>query len=310
MPARHARIPRHICTLLLVGALHAHAPSLLAAAPADQHPPDPGTPIDPDRAPAVDDPANLLPNGDFNDPADNGEHPAHWQPIDNLAIFWQPDDAADNGSEDRGRVIRFNTDVNQAQAYDWWVQRFVHDAPLSEAPEREPTTPPKYDTLAGLDGVFMWSDFIEIEQGGAYRVYVDARGPPSKVFIRGYDERLERSFADEIPAVQQLFREARGEPARDDAGRPVRFRPRYRYTTWFPVGGSDQWRTYTHQQPRHPNNRIITRNVRYIRIALYAYWPPGEYHYNNVRVVPVEPDPEQARPDASEQQRRDGRVIE
>lgn len=279
---------------------------VLGATPADHQAPEPGTPIDSARAPAVDDPANLLPNGDFRTPADNGEHPAHWQAIDNLSIFWEPD----AGDVERGRVIRFNTDVNQSQAYEWWVQRFVHNAPLSDAPEREPTTPPRYDTLAGLDGVFMWSDFIEIEPGGAYRVYVDAKGPPSKVFIRGYEEKVELGFGDEIPSVQQLFREARGEPTHDDAGRPVRFRPRYRYTTWFPVGGSDQWETYTHAQPRHPNNRIITQNVRYIRIALYAYWPAGEYLYDNVRVFAVEPEPEQARPDATDRQHRDGRVIE
>ena len=34
-----------------------------------------------------------------------------------------------------------------------------------DPPKKLPTTPPKYDTLAGLDGVWYWSDFIEIEKG-------------------------------------------------------------------------------------------------------------------------------------------------
>ena len=34
-----------------------------------------------------------------------------------------------------------------------------------DAQKKLATTPPKYDTLAGLDGVWYWSDFIEIQKG-------------------------------------------------------------------------------------------------------------------------------------------------
>ena len=227
--------------------------------------------------------ANLIRNGGFEKPASDGAHPAHWQAIDGLVYFWpKADDAG------RGRIMRINTDVKQAQAYRWWVQRFVHDKPLSAAPRRAPTQPPRYDTVAGLEGGFYWSHYIPVEPGGAYRVYVDAKGPTSKVFIAGYEKKQPIYFGDEQPAVRERFRKARGESMLNESGRKKPEHLRYTYTTWFPVGGSDQWRTYTHREPRHPNDNPVTEDVRYIRIMLYPYWPPGEYFYDNVRVVRVD----------------------
>ncbi len=236
--------------------------------------------VSPDDLPNEKD--NLLPNGSFDTPAKDKTHPAHWQAIDNLVFFWEKAD-----DPERGRIIRIDTDVNQGQAYQWWIDRFVHDAPLDKAPNKRPTQPPKYNTVAGLEGGFYWSDYIPVKPGAAYRVYVDAKGPASKVFIRGYEEKLPLSFGDEHPAVQEQFRNARGEPKLDKNGRPVQYHLRYLYTTWFPVGGSDEWKTYTHHMPRHPNNNPVTEDVRYIRIMIYPYWPPGEYYYDNVRVVEV-----------------------
>lgn len=235
---------------------------------------------------------NLLPNGDFNTPSKDGTHPAHWQHIDNLVFFW----TTDPKQPKRGKVIKIDTDVYQHQAYQWWIERFVHREPLKKAPKKLPTSGPKYNTIAGLDGGFFWSDFIEIKKGGAYKVCVDAKGSPAYVFIRGYEKKLPVTFADECPAVQEQFRRARGEPLKDAKGRPIKYRLRYLYTTKFSVGGSKQWKTYTHIKPRHPNNREITENVRYIRICIYPYWPPGEYWFDNVRVFEITPDPNQPKP--------------
>jgi hypothetical protein len=259
--------------------------ALAAVALAQQ--PDGGTALPAGKTytqPYPDDAVNLLPNGDFEQVNEQGDGPHHWQAIDNLVYHWAEDPAA----PERGRVIRINTDVYQQQAYAWWARRYVQGLPLDQAPARRPTSGNKYDTIAGLDGGFYWSDPIPVKPGGAYRVYVDAKGPKAKVFIRGYVREPQISFGDEAPAVQQVFRRARGEPETDENGRPIRYRLRYTYTTWFAVGGSDEWTTYTHLQPRHPNNREITENVRWIRIMLYPYWPPGTYWFDNVRVVEVE----------------------
>jgi len=248
---------------------------------------------------------NLILNGDFETPAEDGAHPAHWQEIDNLVFFWTTDPEA----PERGKVIKIDTDVYQRQAYAWWIDRFVHGKPASDAPAKEPTSGLKYDTIGGLDGGYYWSDFIEIKKGGAYKVYIDAKGPAAYVFIRGYDKKLPISFGDEAPATQQQFRRARGEPRTDARGRPVKYRLRYQYTAKFNVGGSNDWTTYTHEKPRHPNSRDITENVRYIRICIYPYWPAATYWYDNVRVVEVAPHDEQAKPTAGEADLEEGKVV-
>jgi len=264
-----------------------------------------GKTVPPDQAPAVDSEANLIRNGGFDAPAEDAAHPAHWQSVDNLVWRWI--DAPDE--EDRGKVIKIDTDVKQKQAYRWWIQRFVHGQGLAAAPEKAKTTPPKYDTIAGLDGGFYWSHWIPVKQGGAYRVYVDAKGPASLVFMRGYEEKPELFFADEHPSVQEVFRKARGESEVDERGRPKVYRLRYIYTTKFRVGGSKRWKTYTHEMPRHPNSRQITEGVRWVRIMLYPHWPPGVYWYDNVRVVEVAPDAQQADPDAEEADYEEGKVV-
>lgn len=235
------------------------------------------------------DAVNLLPNGDYEAPNEAGDGPAHWQRPDGLVVHWVDDPAGE-----RGKVIRIDTDVYQRQAYAWWVQRYVHGAALNLAPKKQPTSGNKYDTIGGLDGGWYWSDPIPVKQGGAYRVFVDARGPKAKVFLRGYEDKPHVSFGDESPAVQQLFRGPRGEPTEDEDGRPVRYRLRYRYTTWFAVGGSDDWKTYSHLQTRHPNNREITENVRWVRVMLYPYWPADVYWFDHVRVVEVPPEADQS----------------
>lgn len=248
---------------------------------------------------------NLLHNGDFEVADETGESPRGWQQVDGLVWRWMTD--AD--SPERGKILRINTDIKQSQAYKWWARFYGHHAPLAEAPSPEPTRPPRYDTIGGLDGGFYWSAFFPIEKDKAYKVYIDAKGPPSKVFIRGYVKPLPVSFADESPAVQAVLRKARNEPEVDANGRPVRYRLRYKYTTWFAVGGSDEWETYTHIKPRHPTSREITQDVRYLRIMIYPFWPTGVYDYDNVRVVEVEPDAQQANPDVPEVDREEGNVI-
>ncbi|HUU10285.1 MAG TPA: hypothetical protein VM431_07060 [Phycisphaerae bacterium] len=249
--------------------------------------------------------ANLIANGDFETPADDGTHPAHWQAVDNLVFFWTTDAQA----PERGKVIRVDTDVYQSQAYQWWIDRFVRGKPLAEVPTKTPTSGLKYDTIGGLDGGWYWSDFIEVKKGGAYKVYVDVKGPGCLVFIRGYEKKLPISFGDEAPAAQEQFRKARGDPLTDKNGRPVKYYLRYRYTAHFGAGGSDEWQTYTHIKPRHPNSRDIIENVRYIRIMLYPFWPAATYWFDNVRVVEVPPDADQARPKADEADVEEGKVV-
>lgn len=303
-PVRWTR--RVLAGAVFVATMAAAAP--LAGAAQAARPPKPVAAAEQtvEKADAPDPKANLLPNGDFETPAaDDPTRPDRWQAVDNLVFFWTTDPDA----PERGKVIKIDTDVYQSQAYKWWVERFVRGKPPADAPARQPTSGPKYDTIGGLDGGWYWSDFIEIKKGAAYKVYVDAKGPACLVFVRGYEKKVPISFGDEAPAVQEQFRRARGEPMNDAGGRPIKYRLRYIYTAKFPAGGSDTWQTYTHTKPRHPTSRDLTENVRYLRICLYPFWPATTYWFDNVRVVEVEPDAAQAKPEAEKADLEEGKVV-
>lgn len=248
---------------------------------------------------------NLIRNGDFEQPNEAGDAPRFWQVVDNLVYRWTTDPDA----PERGKVIKIDTAVPQAQAYEWWVEHFVKGAPLANAPAKLPFSGPGFDTIGAYDGGFYMSDFIPIKPGRAYRVYVDVKGPTCKVFVKGYEKEVPVSFADEQPSVQQLFRQARNEPEVDDKGRPVRYYLRYSYHKWFPAGGPNKWQTYGIERPAHPTSRELTKNVRFIRIMLYPYWPNAEYMFDNIRVVEVDPEPDQANPTASEADYKEGKVV-
>ncbi|MCX5659117.1 MAG: hypothetical protein NTW19_05260 [Planctomycetota bacterium] len=255
----------------------------------------------PAPAPGVE---NLIRNGDFEQPNDTNDGPKFWQPVDNLVYHW----ATDAEAPERGKVIKIDTGVHESQAYDWWTERFVKGAPLANAPAK---TPGAYmDSIGALDGGFFWSDYIPIKPDKAYMVYVDVKGGGCKVFVRGYEKEVPLSFADEEPATQQVFRQARNEPENDASGKPIRYRLRYSYTKWFSAGGGGKWQTYSLDKPAHPTSRELTKNVRFLRVMLYPYWPNGEYMFDNVRVVEVPADADQANPTAAtEADYKEGKVA-
>ncbi|MCC7192622.1 MAG: hypothetical protein IT444_07555 [Phycisphaeraceae bacterium] len=274
------------------------------AEPAPQTQPAPPPAIEAGETPTGD---NLMPNGDFEQ-AGEGEKkdsPKHWQRIEGLVWHWQADPTA----PEHGKAIMIDTDVDQRQAYNWWVQRYLNGAPIDRAPKKTANPVPGYGTIAGLDGGYYWSDLIPIKPGRAYQVYVDAKGPASKVFVRGYEKEVPLFFGDEAPATVEMFRKARGQPELDAKGRPVRYRLRYRYSKWFSVGGSDEWKTYTHEKPIDPTGREITEDVRYIRVMLYPYWPQGQYWYDNIRVYEVDPLPDRGVPEAQKEDFEEMKVV-
>jgi hypothetical protein len=143
---------------------------------------------------------NLVANGDFEAGTDT---PAGWQKIDSLTTFWVKDP---DGK--RGKVLKFDTDVLQSQAYDWWV-KIAGTAKAKDAPKKLPTTPPKYDTLAGLDGVWYWSDPFPLEKGKAYWLTLDVKGAEIMAWLVGYPEKPDTSFGADAKAFQEYFREKR-----------------------------------------------------------------------------------------------------
>jgi len=202
--------------------------------------------------------------------AGSGEKPVGWERMDGLTTFWL-DDPTGAG---RGRVIKMDTRMVQSQADEWWV-KWRAGAPASQAPKPIFAKPPAYGAVAGLHGSHYYSDFFEIKPGMRYRVLADliatnGGGGAPKVFVKGYTM---------VPAT---VREA--EPQRREIWR-----------TYMPCRGcAGGWKhyseTFTIPDRGVKMSNVITLQVKWIRIIPYAYWPPGVYYWDNVKVVeePVE----------------------
>jgi hypothetical protein len=272
---------------LLAAAVVAALALLPAATPAPasdgppavgEAPPPPGVPFDNDDSRRLmqlePTSPSLLRNGSFEE----GRYwPSAWEPVDGLTTFWAA------GGTDGERCLRVCTDVLEAQ----WQQRAreVHAAvaeaarasggnpqaletnPVPPPPERVPTSPPYYDTVAGLHGVHYRSDYVECRPDAVYRVCTDARcetGCAPMVFVKGF-------FDQEVET--------------EDGPRLVR-RDAYRAPmTLDPCDGT--WRRYA--RLFHPSRSQSTLDgeplaATHLQVQLYAYWKPGDYFFDNVRL--------------------------
>lgn len=220
---------------------------------------------------------NLIINGNFEA---GTATPEGWQSVDGLSSFW-----VDDPDPAHGKVLRFNTDVLQSQAYPWWKQ-IAAGAVAKDAPLRLPTVEPKYDTLAGLDGVWFWSDPIPVEKGKAYWLTVDGKGPgPVEVWLHGYPEKPSTRFGADAAAFQgYLLKEAGQAP--NVRGRKA-FIHTYVWKGRVTLSLSNEWKTHSRREkPFRPT--AVTPTVKWVRIQLFPYWPPGDYYIDNVSLVEVD----------------------
>jgi hypothetical protein len=228
---------------------------------------------------------NLVQNGSF----EGGRYwPYGWQATDGLTTFWVP------GGTDGQRCLRIYTDVLDAQwnAREQQVRAAVEEAtaksggqaqalpqdPVPPAPERRPTSPPYYDTVAGVHGVHYRSDYVKVQPGAIYRFCIDARteaeGEP-KVFVKGFFD-------------QKLVTKDGYQVVRRDA-----------YDSQMALDPCDgQWRRYAREL--HPSLSKSTLGGKplkpeWLQVQIYGYWKPGNYYFDNVRLEVVgmeEPQPE------------------
>jgi hypothetical protein len=232
-----------------------------------------------DPAPAPDNrPVNLLRNGDFE--AGDGT-PAGWQTVDGLSSFWVRDD-----DPAHGKVIQFDTDVLQSQAYDWWV-KIARGASPKDAPGKEMTQGDRYATLAGNDGVWFWSDPAPVEKGKAYWLTLDAKGPgPIMVWLVGYPDRPSTAFGADEGAFQEYLQGKVSRPQPNKRGRDP-FLHKYVWKGQLACNTSDKWQTFSRRkQPFRPT--AATPEVRYLRVLILPTWPPGVYRVDNVKLSEVD----------------------
>ena len=162
-------------------------------------------------------------------------------------------------------------------------------AKAKDAPKKMPTVEPKYDTIAGNDGVWFWSDPIPIEKGKAYWLTLDVKGPPHARLAGRLpgESRTPRSGPTPRRSRSSERNRERASPSREAARlRAVRS---HKYV-W--NGPADSRAAPTSGTPisrrGKPFRPTAARpSVKYVRVLIYPFWPPGEYYVDNVRLYEV-----------------------
>jgi hypothetical protein len=222
---------------------------------------------------------------------------------DNVSTFFEP------GPPGHGGVLRVRTDLSR----DPWLA-YRKALLLGRASSTRPPKIPQdtgYSSIAGLEGVHVRSDWIPAKPGRRYWLKADVcpvdapLGAGSstfpKVFLKGFTQRISakdglaqsalaelgitpRQFATMDKAKQQKL------IARDAKLHPKRYlRECYRW--YLPCRASKgRW---SHFASPVPPVGSLPKNVQYLQIQIYTYWPPGTYLWDNVYLYA---DPNQKQP--------------
>ncbi|HZU95106.1 MAG TPA: type II secretion system protein GspG [Planctomycetota bacterium] len=195
---------------------------------------------------------NLVANPGFEE---GTQHPDHWDRCDGLTSFWEKDPVRG------GKCIRLNSRVANDEFHARLEEMKQENPPPPKEPR--PLKDPAYDSVGGNDGVSYWSDWIEVKPGARYRLSVDVRseGGTPKVFVKGYAE-MPFDVEEDGKAKHVLMRKVA-------------------YKVFLDAPGGREWRTST-------LDFCPTRDrddVKWIRVMLYAYWPPQNYWFDNISVV-------------------------
>jgi hypothetical protein len=194
----------------------------------------------------------LVKNGTF-EAGDKG--PEGWQKVDGLTLFWVA------GQSPTGKCLKMDTDVYETQ-WNAWKKQQKEGAPAQMAPEKIQPTGNRYDTVGGNYGVAYFSDPIPVKPGKSYKVCIAYRGLTADIF---FPKLFIRGYAD-IKGDQRAV-----------------------YDAYLAL------RCQTQGKEWENNLRIITiptdtpSPVEFVRLMLYAYWPPGQYYFDNVSMKEAAP---------------------
>ena len=234
-------------------------------------------------------------NGDFEAPH------AGWQAPDNVSMRIVPDPRPGRS----GKVLRLFTDLDR----EGWL-KYQHDLRLGRAdPSRPPrigTVANKYATVAGLEGVHFRSRWIKATPGQRYWLLADMKGRTAgiffpKIFVKGFadfsaladglsDVSLNEMKISADDFAKMPVEKRRRLIAADAKKHPDRYRREvYR---WY-LACRNEENVWKHYAAPFPPRGGLPKNVRFFRIDVYAYWPPGAFLFDDVHMYK---DPRQKAP--------------
>ncbi|HET6428733.1 MAG TPA: hypothetical protein VFJ30_10010 [Phycisphaerae bacterium] len=233
-------------------------------------------------------------SGDF-------ESEAGWQRPDNVSMRIVPDRRSGRG----GNVLRLFTDLDREAWLKYQQDLRVGKADPSKPPEIG-TVANKYATVAGLEGVHFRSQWIQAEPGKRYWLVADMKGKTAgiffpKIFVKGFADFS--ALADGLSDVSlnemgispdALAKMPAGERtkliAADAKAHPDRYRREvYR---WY-LACRNEENVWKHYAAPFPPRGGLPKIVQWLRIEVYAYWPPGEFLFDDVHLYA---DPRQKAP--------------
>ena len=229
--------------------------------------------------------------GEWGEPVNvNGtfeKGPLGWEHPDNAATFLIA------GPAGRGKVLKITTNLERAP---WMEYRRRLRFGLAD-----PTRPPKigpdssYASVAGMEGVDYSGDWIGAAPGQRYWLAADMKGKTAgiffpKIFVKGYLDYSEN--AEALPEHSLVERKMTGSqfadlpPEKRKAllADDVRKHPeRYRRECfrWY-LSCRNEEDVWKHYAAPFPPRGGLPGNVRWFRVVVYAYWPPGDFLFDDV----------------------------
>ncbi|MGB2819886.1 MAG: hypothetical protein WBF17_02820 [Phycisphaerae bacterium] len=231
-------------------------------------------------------------NGSFEDGHAGWDHP------DNVATFITP------GPAGRGKVLKITTNLERAP----WIE-YRRKLRFGQA---DPKSPPKigtdssYASVAGMEGVHYRSNWMDATAGQRYWLIADMKGKTAgiffpKIFVKGYLD-----YADHATALPERSLVERGMTAGQFADLPAakqkaviaediqKHRDRYRRECfrWY-LSCRNEEDAWKHYAAPFPPRGGLPASVKWLKIEVYAYWPPGDFHFDDVLMYK---DPRQKAP--------------
>ena len=223
---------------------------------------------------------------------------AGWDRPDNVATFIAP------GPDPRGHVLKITTNLKRAPWMEYHRKLRFGLADPSKPPKIEKDD--SYASVAGMEGVHYRGDWIDATAGRRYWLIADMKGKTAgiffpKIYVKGYldysaeaaalpehsliDRKMTaRQFADLPPARQKAL-------IADDAKKhPDRYRREC--FRWY-LACRNEENVWKHYGDPFPPRGGLPKNVRWMRVEVYAYWPPGDFTFDDVLLYK---DPRQTAP--------------